>query len=132
MMRRLGTWLAILLLTLVACTGDPPPSVSTSSPARSPSASAIVVPDVVGENFLEALVAVDPPFRLLDVRYRVSSDVPNGTILRQRPSAGTPLGSPEPEIEIRVVVSMSPARDADTPFVLRRHVGDSLGPVPDT
>jgi beta-lactam-binding protein with PASTA domain len=62
---------------------------------------------VVGENFLEALVAVDPPFRLFDVSYRVSSDVPNGTILRQRPPAGTTFHSTDLEIRIRVVVSMS-------------------------
>jgi beta-lactam-binding protein with PASTA domain len=67
-----------------------------------------VVPDVVGWNFLEALVAVDPPFHLLDVRYRSSSDVPNGTILAQRPPAGTSVSPSEPEITIRVVVSRSP------------------------
>jgi beta-lactam-binding protein with PASTA domain len=107
-MRHSATRLVILLLVVVACTGEPPGQVSTSSSAPSPSASNVVVPDVVGRNFLEALVAVDPPFRLLDIRYRASSDVPNGTILGQRPVAGTPILSTEPEIVIRVVVSTSP------------------------
>jgi heat shock protein HslJ len=65
-----------------------------------------VVPDVTGENFLEALGAVSPPFRLLDVRYRVAPEVPNGTILEQRPPAGTSLE--EADTDIRVVVSVSP------------------------
>jgi PASTA domain len=106
MMRRSATRLAMLLLVVVACTGEPPRPVPTSSSAVSPSAPGIVVPDVVGENFLEALVAVHPPFRLLDVRTRVSSEVPNGTILSQRPAAGTPFDSTQSEI--RVVVSISP------------------------
>ena len=62
--------------------------------------------NVVGENFLEAMVAANPRFRLEDVRYRVSSDVPNGT-LRQRPAVGTPIDSTTSEILIRVVVSVS-------------------------
>jgi beta-lactam-binding protein with PASTA domain len=107
-MGRSATTLAILLLVVVACTREPARPVPTSSLATSLTAPRIVVPDVVDENFLEALVAVDPPFRLLDVRYRVSSDVPNGTILRQRPPAGTPIDSTRPEIVIRVVVSTSP------------------------
>lgn len=107
-MRRSGIRLATLVLVGVACTGQPPRQAPTSSFAISPSTPSIVVPDVVGENFLEALVAADPPFRLLDVRYRVSSDVPNGTILRQRPAAGTPIDAIRPEIVIRVVVSTSP------------------------
>ena len=107
-MRHPATRLVIVLLVVVACTGEPPGQVSTSISAPSPSESSVVVPDVLGWNFLEALVAVDPPFRLLDVRYRASSDVPNGTILRQRPAAGTPIDSTEPEFVIRVVVSTSP------------------------
>ena len=107
-MRRSGTRVAMLLLTVVACTGEPGRHVPTSSSATtSPSASAIVVPDVVGRNFLEALVAVDPPFRLVDVRYQVSSEVPNGTILRQLPPAGTPFEPTESETQIRVVVARS-------------------------
>jgi beta-lactam-binding protein with PASTA domain len=111
MMRRSGTRVAMLLLTVVACTGEPGRHVPTSSSATtSPSASAIVVPDVVGQNFLEAFVAVDPPFRLLDVRYQVSSEVPNGTILGQRPPAGTPFEPTGSEIKmIRVVVARSPS-----------------------
>ena len=107
-MRHSATRLVILLLVVVACTGEPPRQVPTSSFATSPSASSVVVPDVLGQNFLETFVAVDPPFRLLDVRYRATSDVPNGTILRQQPAAGTPIDSTEPEIMIRVVVSTSP------------------------
>jgi beta-lactam-binding protein with PASTA domain len=98
----------MLFLVLVACTGGPPRQAPTSTTPNSPSASVIVVPDVVGQNFLEALVAVDAPFRLLDGRSRVSSEVPNGTILRQRPAAGTTFDSTESEIRIRVVVSISP------------------------
>jgi hypothetical protein len=106
-MRRSGTSLALLLLIVVACTGEPPRQAPTPSFAPPSPTTAIVVPDVVGENFLEALVAVDAPFRLLDVRYRDSSEVPNGTILRQRPRAGTPLDPTESEVRIRVVVSIS-------------------------
>lgn len=102
------TRLAVALVVLVACTGERPRQTPASSSATSPTAASIAVPDMVGENFLEALVDVDPPFRLLDVRYRVSSDVPNGTILRQRPRAGTPLDTTQSEITIRVVVSSSP------------------------
>jgi beta-lactam-binding protein with PASTA domain len=80
---------------------------STSS-ATSPSAPGIVVPNVVGQNFLEALVAVYTPFRLIAVRSRVSSEVPNRTILKQRPAAGTPVASAASEIRIRVVLSISP------------------------
>jgi beta-lactam-binding protein with PASTA domain len=110
MMRRSGTTLAILLLMLVACTSDSPRDVLSSSPATSsPSPSAIVVPDVVGRNFLEASVALDPPFRLLDVRYQVSSEVPNGTILTQRPPGGTAFDPTGSEIQIRVVVARSPS-----------------------
>jgi hypothetical protein len=105
-MGRSAITLAMLLLVVVACTEQPARPVPTSSFAPSPTAPRIVVPDVVGENFLETLVAVDAPFRLLDVRYSVSSDVPNGTILRQRPPAGTPFDSTR--VAIRVVVSISP------------------------
>jgi hypothetical protein len=108
MMHSLSARLAVLLVVLVACTGEAPRQTPASRSAISPTAQAIAVPDVVGENFLEALVYVDPPFRLLDVSYRVSSEVPNGTILRQRPRAGTPLDPAETEITIRVVVSSSP------------------------
>jgi PASTA domain-containing protein len=87
--------------------GSPGTAVPVVEHPTSPSWSGIVVPDVMGENYLEAMVAVDPPFRLMDVSYRVSSDVPNGTILRQRPPAGTTFHSIEREIRIRVVVSMS-------------------------
>jgi beta-lactam-binding protein with PASTA domain len=107
-MRRSASALVILLLGVVACTDEQPRQEPASRSATSPSASSVVVPDVLGENFLEALVAADPPFRLLDVRYRASSDVPNGTILTQRPAAGSPIDSSEPEIVIRVVVSTSP------------------------
>ena len=110
MMLRSATRLAMLLLVVVACTGEPEPprQVPASSFPTSPSAPGRVVPNVLGQNFLEALVAVDPPFRLLDVRYRPSSDVRNGTILSQRPAAGTPVDPTESEIRIRVVVSISP------------------------
>lgn len=97
----------VVLVMLVACTGESSPPVATSSVSTSLSALARVVPDVVGENFLEALVALKPQFRLLDIKHRISSDVPNGTILRQRPAAGSPFDSTKPEITIRVVVSRS-------------------------
>jgi beta-lactam-binding protein with PASTA domain len=67
-----------------------------------------VVPEVVGQNFLRAMVEVDPPFSLRDVKYRESSIVTNGTILSQRPAAGTPIDATEPVIVIQVVVSTSP------------------------
>jgi beta-lactam-binding protein with PASTA domain len=68
-----------------------------------------VVPDVVGQNFLEALVAVSPHFQLRgEGTPRVSSDVPNGTILSQRPAPGTPVDPNESEIPIWVVMSISP------------------------
>jgi hypothetical protein len=66
------------------------------------------VPDIVGRNFLEAMVDLGPEFRLMDVEYQESSDVQNGTILSQRPAAGTPVDPTEDEIVIRVVVSMEP------------------------
>lgn len=112
-MRRSGTRLVALLLVGVACTGQPPRQAPASSIAPSPSTPGIVVPDVVGENFLEALVAADPPFRLLDVRYRRSSDVPNGTILNQRPAGGSPIDAIVPEIVIRVLVSTARRRHAE-------------------
>jgi beta-lactam-binding protein with PASTA domain len=102
-MRRSAASLAMLLLLAVGCTSEPSrhlPSSSISPPERT-----TVVPNVVGENFLEALVAVDPQFDLRDVRYRKTSAVPNGTILRQRPPAGTPEGT-KSGIRIRVVVSI--------------------------
>lgn len=52
-------------------------------------------------------MAADAPFRLLDVRYRVSSEVRNGTILRQRPAAGASVDATTPEATIRVVVSIT-------------------------
>jgi beta-lactam-binding protein with PASTA domain len=107
-MRHSATRLVILLLVVVACTKESPRQVPTTSVPSSPSVPSAVVPDVLGQNFLQALVAVDPPFRLLDIRYRDSSDVPNGTILSQRPAAGTPIDPTESVIRIRVVVSTSP------------------------
>lgn len=108
MTRHCGIKLAVLLLVGVACTGQSPRHATTTSLGASASAPGIVVPDVVGENFLEALVAAEA-YRLLDVQYRVSSEVPNGTILRQRPAGGTPIDSTVAEIVIRVVVSRSPS-----------------------
>ena len=107
-MRHSATRLVIPLLVVVACTGEPARQGPTSTITTSPSAPIVAVPNVVGQNFLRAMVEVDPPFRLLDITYRESSDVTNGTILEQRPAAGTPTDSTEPEIVIRVVVSTSP------------------------
>jgi len=92
---------------LVACTGDIPRPGPPTTPDRAASPDPRVVPDVVGENYLEALVAVDPPFRLLEMRYRVSPHVANGTILEQRPPAGSPVDPHD--TEILVTVSISPA-----------------------
>ena len=93
---------------VVACTGDASgPGPSTKPNRAAPPETGVVVPDVVGENYLEALVAMDPPFRLLETRYRVSPRVANGTILDQLPPAGTPVDPHE--AEILVIVSVSPA-----------------------
>lgn len=109
MMRRSATGLAMLLLIVVACTREPLPQVPTSTSATSLSVPSRVVPDVVGQNFLEALVAVSPHFQLRgEGRPRVSADVPNGTILSQRPAAGTPVDPNESKTRIWVVMSISP------------------------
>jgi heat shock protein HslJ len=106
---RLSPSLAILLVLATACTSTR--SDPSSGPSRSGEASSsepgLVAPDVVGENFLEALVAVEPPFRLLELRYRVAPGVANGTILEQRPPPGTRLDPNN--TEILVIVSISPA-----------------------
>jgi heat shock protein HslJ len=86
-----------------------------------------LVPDVTGENFLEALSAVSPPFRLLDVRYRVAPEVPNGTILEQRPPPGSPIE--DTGTDVRVVVSISPGeRLRGTEWVLGM-IGGRTWPV---
>jgi hypothetical protein len=51
-MRRSATALVILLLGVVACTDEQPRQEPASRSATSPSASSVVVPDVLGENFL--------------------------------------------------------------------------------
>jgi beta-lactam-binding protein with PASTA domain len=95
----------MLLLAMVACTAKPPPEEPTRTrAATSSSEQANVVRNVVRQNFLEALGTVEPPFRLLDVRYRFSS-APNGMILKQRPPAGTVIDPTLLVIKIRVVVA---------------------------
>jgi beta-lactam-binding protein with PASTA domain len=104
-MMRLAATLIVIVLA-VACTGTPSREATTSSVGTS--ALGHVVPDVVGQNFLEAAFNVRPQFRLLDVRYEISPDVPNGTILSQRPAAGAAFDATDAEVTIRVVVSQSP------------------------
>jgi beta-lactam-binding protein with PASTA domain len=108
-MRHSATRLVIPLLVVIACTGEPARQGPTDTVTTSPSAPSAVVPDVVGQNFLRAMVKAHPQFRLLDVRYRESSEVTNGTILSQRPAAGTLIDSTKSGTVIRVVVSTSPA-----------------------
>lgn len=95
----------------------PPPPPPPPSPT---------VPAVVGRNFLEAAVDLGPTFRLVDVKYRLSAQYQNGTILSQDPGAGTGVG---PNSRIRDVVSQRPVRvprvvglqAADAKRVLGRH-----------
>src|SRR3954465_8065164 len=96
--------LVVALMLCVACT-----SGSTEPPRPPPPPS---VPNVVGQNFLEALVANRPAFRLVDSNYRLASGQPNGTILVQHPTAGTVL-DPIDSHRIKVVVSQRPTRVPD-------------------
>lgn len=132
-MRSLAAWLTtVVLVTAAACTVEQPRQQPRSRSGASRSGTETVVPDVTGENFLEALGAVPRPFRLLDVRYRVAPEVPNGTILEQRPPAGTSLE--ETDTDIRVVVSISPGEQLrGTEWVLGMIDGRTwpVGNVPD-
>jgi hypothetical protein len=94
----------VALLFCAACTGTTTTTTDGTPPPPSPS-----VPNVVGQNFLEALVANRPGFRLVDFKYRLSLGQPNGTILSQDPKAGTAL-NPADSHRIRVVVSQRPTR----------------------
>ena len=100
-----------VLMVLVACTPssttEPSPTSEVTAGQPAPPRHVGLVPDLVGEYFLEAIGMVDPPLRIRE-RYVMSTDRENGTILQQQPPAGTPFDPEGPELLVRVVVALVP------------------------
>jgi len=91
-----------LMLVLAACTvaSSAPPS---SSPDPPPTLDeALVVPDLVGQNFLIAAFDQRRTFDVKDAKYVVRDDLTNGTIVSQRPEPGTPIEGTDHKIWVVV------------------------------